>query len=455
MIVMKNNNTLQQNAQALTDELKWLSEVINLRIALHFGHDTPYLSIEDLPVPDLSAGGGTYVEFVHQHDLNVAERLVLILGLAPHLKPGVLDILSSKNQDYDRRFSEFGGLFMEGHSGLVPTAETAMFILAGDDLQKRLDYQYIFRPGHVLTANHVITGASRRKGTPRLSREWLVADEYIDFLITGEAFHPTYGEDFPAQLIDTQLEWEDVVLSKKTSESIREIKEWAELGHILMSDLGLGRRLKPGYKSLFYGPPGTGKTMTAALLGKSTGKPVYKIDLSMVVSKYIGETEKNLAKVFDQAEKSDWILFFDEADSLFGKRTQVNSANDRFGNQEIGYLLQRIEDFSGVVILATNLKENIDEAFTRRFQSMIEFRTPGVEERLALLEKSFSDQLPLEPSIDKRSVAEKYELTGGVLMNVVRKSTLRAIARNESAISKKDLEEAIQRELQKEGIILS
>ncbi|MEM9687703.1 MAG: ATP-binding protein, partial [Bacteroidota bacterium] len=148
-------------------------------------------------------------------------------------------------------------------------------------------------------------------------------------------------------------------------------------------------------------------------------------------------------------------LFFDEADSLFGKRTQVNSANDRFGNQEIGYLLQRIEDFPGVAILASNLKDNIDEAFTRRFQSMVEFRMPGVNERYKLWQQSFSEKLPLAPNIDLWAIAEQYELSGGLMMNVVRKATLRAITRQQATISKKELEDAIRQELHKEGILLN
>ncbi|UII24686.1 ATP-binding protein [Fulvivirga maritima] len=307
----------------------------------------------------------------------------------------------------------------------------------------------------LFSKSQVITGGVPKRGYPRLSGTWLVADEYVDYLICGQEYHPVYSVDFPAQHITTQMLWEDIVLSKKTSDSLQEILEWTNYGHAIMSDLGLSRRLKPGYKSLFYGPPGTGKTMTAALLGKTTGKPVYKIDLSMTVSKYIGETEKNLAKVFDQAEKHDWILFFDEADSLFGKRTQVNSANDRYGNQEIGYLLQRIEDFSGVVILATNLKENIDEAFTRRFQSMIEFRMPGVAERHQLWKQSFSEKLPLDPDTDLLAVAEKYELSGGVIMNVVRKATLLAVAAQQQSITQRTLEAIIRKELHKEGIILN
>ena len=124
---------------------------------------------------------------------------------------------------------------------------------------------------------------------------------------------------------------------------------------------------------LFSGAPGTGKKTLASLIGQQSGKEVYRIDLSMVVSKYIGETEKNLSKVFDAAEHKNWILFFDEADALFGKRTNVRDAHDKYANQEVAYLLQRIENYNGLVILATNMKSNIDEAFTRRFQTIINF----------------------------------------------------------------------------------
>jgi len=124
---------------------------------------------------------------------------------------------------------------------------------------------------------------------------------------------------------------------------------------------------------LFVGAPGTGKKIAASLIGQQLGIDVYRIDLSMVVSKYIGETEKNLKKIFDEAEHKNWILFFDEADALFGKRTNVRDAHDKYANQEIAYLLQRIENYNGIVILATSIKNNIDEAFKRRLQTIIHF----------------------------------------------------------------------------------
>ncbi|MFD2563157.1 ATP-binding protein [Aquimarina rubra] len=448
-------NTTSSNARVLQAELAWLSLVLQTRLELHFQQETPYNSIEELTPPEIVGKEGSYANFIQEHKLNFAERLLLILALVPHIKPEAMDILLTKNKDYDRRYSEFGGLLLEGHLGLIPTAETAMFLLAGDDLEKRLQYHALVTQNFISVRQGMI-GISQTKGnSPLLSSIWMIANEYVASIITGTPYQAVYSPDFPAQRLYTKLSWQDLIVSRSTARSLQEIRDWVTHGQTVLEALELGKRLKPGYKSLFYGLPGTGKSMAAALLGKSTGKQVYKIDLSMTVSKYIGETEKNLAKVFDQAQQHDWILFFDEADSLFGQRTQVSSANDRYGNQEIGYLLQRIEDFPGVVILASNLKDNIDEAFTRRFQSMIEFKMPGAEERYQLWQQSFAEKLPLDAKADLWNIAESYEISGGLMMNVIRKCTLQAITNGEATITQQSLEMAIRQELQKEGVILS
>ena len=197
--------------------------------------------------------------------------------------------------------------------------------------------------------------------------------------------------------------------------------------------------------------PGTGKTLTAGLLGKHTGHPVYKIDLSAVVSKYIGETEKNLSRIFDEAESKDWILFFDEADALFGKRTKVDHAHDRYANQEVSYLLQRLEHFDGVAILATNMKANLDRAFARRFESIIHFPVPNPSEREKLWQNGFSKECTLDKDVDLKRLAERYELTGGTTMNVILYSSLKAINRKSKVIKLSDVEEGIKKEYQKEG----
>ena len=174
----------------------------------------------------------------------------------------------------------------------------------------------------------------------------------------------------------------------------------------------------------------------------------------MVVSKFIGETEKNLSNIFTQAENKNWILFFDEADALFGKRTQTSSSNDRYANQEVAYLLQRIEDFPGVVILATNLKANLDEAFSRRFQSMIYFPVPTADHRKKLWAQSFSDKFVMEAELDLNDISKKYEMAGGAIINVARYCSLMALKRGSPGILKKDLLKGIRKEFAKEGKIV-
>jgi SpoVK/Ycf46/Vps4 family AAA+-type ATPase len=244
--------------------------------------------------------------------------------------------------------------------------------------------------------------------------------------------------------------WDDAVLSPQTLKQIEVITTWLQHNEALMKDDNLSRKLKPGYRVLFYGPSGTGKTLTASLLGKQFQKDVYRIDLSQVVSKYIGETEKNLEKVFSKAENKNWILFFDEADALFGKRTSVSNAHDRYANQEVSYLLQRVEDFPGLIILASNFKANIDSSFIRRFNQIIFFPVPNESERLILWQKAMPSMLNLHPETNLPEIAKQYEITGAAIINVMQYAALQAIKRNDFLIHARDLVEGIQREFQKE-----
>ena len=174
--------------------------------------------------------------------------------------------------------------------------------------------------------------------------------------------------------LTTTLTWRDSNLPTEVRSKINEIIKWCEASADPLKSWGIERKLKPGYRTLFYGASGTCKTLTATLLGKYSNNEVYKIDLSLAISKYIGETEKNLGKLFDKAKNKDWILFFDEADALFGKRTKVQDTHDRYANLEVSYLLKRMEDYPGLVILSTNYKKDIDEAFLRGFNLIIEFK---------------------------------------------------------------------------------
>jgi len=181
------------------------------------------------------------------------------------------------------------------------------------------------------------------------------------------------GSDFPAEKVDEKVEWDDLVLDSRARSDLEEIGAWIEHSDRLSATRDSRKRRKRGCRVLFTGPSGTGKTLAASLLGRLASRDVYRIDLSSVASKYIGETEKNLARTFDRAEEERRILFFDEADALFGNRTDVKNASDRYANQEVSYLLQRMEMFGGVVILASNLDNDVDEALLRRFDSVIRF----------------------------------------------------------------------------------
>ncbi len=218
-----------------------------------------------------------------------------------------------------------------------------------------------------------------------------------------------------------------------------------------MEDWGLKKKIKPGYRALFFGPPGTGKTLAANLIGKYSDRPVFRVDLSRVVSKYIGETEKNLASLFDKAENKDWVLFFDEADACFGKRSTTKEAKDRYANQEIAYLLQRIENFNGLVILATNFKNNIDEAFMRRFNAVIYFPKPLADERLLLWQNSIPQKVKLDSTVNLALIAEKYDLTGAHIMGAVHHACLKTRGNNSIVLNNEALLQGITKELTKEG----
>ncbi|MCC2545343.1 ATP-binding protein [Hymenobacter sp. BT175] len=438
------------NGNVLRAELYWLSEVVTTRINLYFGLESAYAAVADVPLPELPpADAAPYARLVRQHALSREERLVLALTLAPHLQPQLLDAFFVRNTLYDRGFTEFGGVKGKNHGGFLPTAETALFLLAADDLGGRLYWQTFLWQDSALTRADLVRLTPPESNEPLTSAALTVPPEELALLLTGQRPQPAHNSDFPARLVTTALDWGDLVLDYHVREEVRELQVWLEHEEMLLRDAHLRRHLKPGYRALFYGPPGTGKTLTACLLGKTTGRDVYRVDLSMVVSKYIGETEKNLGRLFDLAEHRHWILFFDEADALFGKRTAASSSNDRHANQEVAYLLQRIEDFPGVVILASNLKGNLDEAFARRFQSMIYFPMPGPPERLQLWQHAFAGVQPQE-TLGFEELAEKYALAGGAITNVLRYSVLASL-RHERGVQLDDVVKGVQREFAKEG----
>jgi hypothetical protein len=440
------------NALALVKELDWFEQVLAQRLANYFATGAADSSeLGALAPPDLSTDSSTYAQIIRDYAMGFSERVVFILCLIPHLRPQALDMFFIENKATGRPYTEFGGWRGKSHSGFLPTAETAVFLLAGQDLAGRFAALQLFDEQHYFLKKGIIKLEHQARGEPFLNATIAVSAESLQRCTHGQLHKPDFSSEFPAKLITSKLNWSDLVLAQDVMDEIDHLNTWLKQGQQLLHRWGLEKAVKPGYRSLFFGPPGTGKTLTATLLGANLGVDVYRVDLSMVVSKYIGETEKNLAGVFDQAESKNWILFFDEADALFGKRTQTSNSNDRHANQEISYLLQRVEDFPGVVILASNIKANIDEAFARRFQSIIYFPLPDEIERLRLWKNFFPKPELLAEDVDLSFLAEKYELSGGSLTNVVRYAAIRAARHNRTHICQADLLQGINKELLKEG----
>ncbi len=439
------------NARALQRELEWFDRVLQARLKLHFGQPCDVADIRELPPPSLDGDASDYANAVAECGLDFDERLLLMLTLAPHVRPQLLDMLWVRNANLDRGFTEFGGWKGRHHNGFLPTCETAVFLIAGEDLARRFGCLRLFDEEHCLRRRDWLRIVQTDGDEPGMSAALQLAPEALHRLTTGVPKKPDYGPSFPARRITTRLTWDDLVLAPEVLEEIDAINTWITHSRTILDDWGLARSLKPGYRTLFHGPPGTGKTLTATLIGQAAGTDVYRIDLSMLVSKYIGETEKNLANVFDQAQHRDWILFFDEADALFGKRTEASTSNDRHANQEIAYLLQRVEDYPGTVILATNLDANIDEAFSRRFQSRVYFPMPDAEQRQRLWRGVLSDPARLAKDVDLGELAEQHELSGGAIANVVRYAAIAALRAGRDVIAAEDLLQGIRKERVKDG----
>lgn len=442
-------------SDALTDalrrEMEWLSSLVDARFRSHFTRDADAPDPAAIAAPDCVPGSSRYADLVASIGAGWRERVLLALALAPHVAPHALDVFFIKNEKIDRGFTEFGGVKGIHHAGFIPTGETALFLICGDGIPARLAAATLFDPEQPLFLRGVLRLGAAQPDEPAWSSALSFSAAHLRHLVTGEEPRPELGPAFPAHRVTTQLSWDDLVLDPATLREVGEIAAWARHERELLEDWGLGRHLKRGFRALFHGPSGTGKTLTATLLGKEVGADVYRIDLSQVVSKYIGETEKNLAAVFAEASRRNWILFFDEADALFGKRTQTSSSNDRYANQEVAYLLQRIEDHPGIVILATNLKSNLDDAFARRFQAVIYFAPPDAEQRVRLWRNTFGAKVKLAPGVELARISREHEVTGGQIVNVVRSACLAAVQGHGKIVGLAEILTGIRREARKEG----
>jgi hypothetical protein len=308
--------------------------------------------------------------------------------------------------------------------------------------------KFRLQPGQIrgASAAAVNLARSRDPGGRRLT----VAD-----LEEASRLQSTRGLSKLARKIEPRYTWDDIVLPQDRVDLLREICNQVRYRARVYGDWGFDRRLSlgKGLNALFSGPSGTGKTMAAEILAGELGLELYKIDLAVVVSKYIGETEKNLSKIFVEAETANAILFFDEADALFGKRSEVKDAHDRYANIEIAYLLQRMEEYEGVVILATNIRKNMDEAFVRRLHFGVEFPFPDEADRRRIWHGIWPSDTPRGPTVDLETMAARFEISGGSIRNIALAAAFLAAA-DGGRVDMTHLLRATRREYQKMGKVI-
>jgi AAA+ superfamily predicted ATPase len=432
--------------EPLPRELLFIRQLVQYRIGLLQGEQ---LNEPVFPQPD--SWELNLIEFARDNKLNAEEIILLWITLTPHVKSDLFDEAIQDIMNDSSDFPAMGGVRGKNFRGFIPTGETALFLLAGQNYQRRFQLQNLFDAEHLFRKTRLLFLEDVPIGEPIMSGKLILSQEYIELFTAGKISKPHFSSSFPARLMNTELKWDDIVLADDVMHQVKELEQWLLYSNVLMNEWGMKNRIKKGYRVLFHGPPGTGKTLTANLLGNYTNRDVYKIDLSMVISKYIGETEKNLENLFARAEAKNWILFFDEADALFGKRTGVRDAHDKYANQEVSYLLQRMEDFDGLIILASNMKSNIDDAFIRRFNSIIPFCMPSEDDRAMIWIKSFPGHISFSEGMDIPELVKKYELSGGNIINIVQYACIKALEKNKLQICLDDVLNGIRREMHKEG----
>jgi len=306
--------------------------------------------------------------------------------------------------------------------------------------------KFSFTPGQIKSAIDQISNKFSLNETQEVS------EEEIYEVFNNLAFNKLSNL---ATLVKPIYKWDDLVLKKEQKEILKQACNHIQYKHIVYEEWGFNKKRAygNGVCVLFTGSPGTGKTMAAQVVANALHINMYKVDLSQITSKYIGETEKNLKKLFDEAKKSNSLLFFDEADTIFGKRTEVKDSHDKHSNMDAAYLLQKIEEYEGISVLATNYLQNIDEAFIRRISFIIRFSMPEVNERKEIWKKAFPNTIPVEREIDFDFLASKFQLSGSNIKNIALHSAFLAASNNEG-ISMKHIINAIRTEYLKVNKIL-
>lgn len=421
------------HAQSLASDLAWLESYIDYRI-----ND---LDVYPQPPKHQKSEDSTYIDFLSEQKLNDPERLVLVLAVAPHIKPQLMDAFQS-----EAVFKKARPAKTERGDALLPTVETALFLLAGSDLKLRFEYQELFEVEHRFYRDSILEIGSTAIQEPDSFGVLSVTPSYRDLFILNRARKPRFSADFPAEVVSTNLDWDDMVLSQFTSNQLQEVKDSLEFYDKMVEQWSMKKFATRGRRILFHGESGTGKTLAANLLGKYLGREVYRVDISLVTSKYIGETSKRLASLFNMAEDKRWILFFDEGDALFGQRKDANAQNNvsQYANQDTAFLLQRMENFNGIIIVATNLRTNMDAAFTRRFEHIVKFEGLDTELQYELWLRVLPEAISFPPSINLPQLIQRYSLSPAAIVKTIERICLLTFKRGATEVDVQEFTRCLQ-----------
>lgn len=436
---MKRFKELPENAALIA----WAGGWTDARLA---GESRSFESLlEEFPFPEIPAGSALG-DFIFSNKLDDHSRFILLYLLTATCNLSLLFRFSTGKPDYKALRLVDDTLQASGY--------TFAWLIAGDDgvagvsvMEKMLSPLHVFNKKSIL---HI--SASVTPGARPMSGVVEFVPGVLEMFLTNVFQPPRFGENFPARLLTTNEEFDDMIHSEKLLEKMRIVISQPMYEAEMRNRFGMTRQMPLGFRVLMTGPPGTGKSMAAAIMGKCMQRDVYQVILSQVMNKYVGETEKNLERLFNMAEGKDWILFFDEADALFGNRKEDDGeeAGSAYRNNTINYLLQRIEKYNGIVFCATNLDNNMDVAFKRRFQEHLVFSLPAEP----LRERIWRQYLPDYPHDRAMNVPElaKYLLPPSAIANVCNRVMMYALHYRHESIRMSELEQEIKQEQFRLGI---
>ena len=428
------SNDISTNTNFLNSVILWLKTIIDHR-CVEINHDKPspsVLEIHPLPKAELDS---PYAQVTEDFELNETGFILLALAIVPQYAPEIFgQILESRDQKGYLK-PHFGGHYDTKTNQFTPTYFTALFLLSGNNLTLRGKYAAQLHQAHPLLQQQILYQGQGQDVDKQFMHSIIELDSsYYDYFTKGIQPRLDHGQHFAATLKETHLTKDDVILEEIVSEQIQSIDNYATVmeSNFFKSDT---HKFKKGFIALFHGSPGTGKTLLAGILANTYGLDMYHVDLSNVVSRYVGEAEKKLEIIFNRLQGKNCMLFFDEADALFGKRSEVKEAHDRYANQEVSYLLQRIETFDGLVILASNFKNNMDDAFLRRMDVTVNVIRPKEKSREALWKHYLPSNLEFESDALIAHLVKDFAYTGANIRNVMKNVTIAMTSQNKTIIT--------------------